>query len=230
MILRLAFVCSAVFALFVGAARAEGNYQNTRDGKTLVWNDQPKPGDEATWSGRRDRDGYAHGFGTLVWYTKEPGVDKPQLYALYWGNMVQGKLNGLVNLHSKKRTHHALFASGARLTRWTPGPARSRMTTEQMAMLEKHNATVSVGEPELASEKRSVVAEPGFAERAGVAEPEAPAVGPSEERSEVSEQRSESMNFVQDLVSERRPKIDIDDSLRLLAFPPRTLRKVSSGM
>jgi fibronectin type 3 domain-containing protein len=40
-----------------------------------------------------------------------------------------------------------------------------------------------------------------------------------------SDQRSESNESIQDLSSERWPKIDIDDSLRLLAFPPRSLRE-----
>ena len=34
-----------------GAAPAQGEYQRTKDGKTLVWNDDPKPGDVAAWSG-----------------------------------------------------------------------------------------------------------------------------------------------------------------------------------
>jgi hypothetical protein len=41
----------------------------------------------------------------------------------------------------------------------------------------------------------------------------------------VSDQRSESNESIQDLLSERWPKIDIDDSLRLLSFPPRSLRE-----
>jgi hypothetical protein len=40
-----------------------------------------------------------------------------------------------------------------------------------------------------------------------------------------SDQRSESNESIQDLSSERWPKIGIDDSLRLLAFPPRSLRE-----
>ena len=36
----------------------------------------------------------------------------------------------------------------------------------------------------------------------------------------------ESDESIQDLYSERWPKIDIDDSLRLLVFPPRALRSL----
>lgn len=186
-------------------ARADANYQRTRNGKTLVWNDHPKSGDEATWSGKRDREGYAHGFGTLIWYTKEAGVAKPQLYARYWGNMVRGKFNGAVNVHSKKKTHHAIFADGARITSWAPGRARARMTSNQIALLAKYNAAagVQVGEPE----------------------PQAPAAGPEDQTFEVIDQKSELNESVQDLWSERWPKIDIDESLRVLALPPRSLRK-----
>ena len=195
-----------VLLAFVDLAHSQGNYQRTRNGKTLVWNDHPKDGDVAIWSGGRDRDGYARGFGTLIWYTKEANAEKAQLFARYWGNMTQGKFNGAVNVHSKKKTHHAIFADGARLTRWAPGPASSRMTPQQTALVAKHNATA-----------------------AEALEPESPAQGPAS--AEVTAGRppagpsSESREAVRDLWSERWPKIDIDDSLRLLAWPPRSLRK-----
>ena len=62
-------------------------------------------------------------------------------------------------------------------------------------------------------------------------EPEAPAAGPLGQMSEVTSQRSErrgqkseAEDTIQDLWNERWPKIDIDESLRLLALPPRSLR------
>lgn len=62
-------------------------------------------------------------------------------------------------------------------------------------------------------------------------EPESPAAGPVDQRIETGDQRAddtgqkaESGESIQDLYTERWPKIDIDDSLRLLAFPPRSLR------
>jgi hypothetical protein len=90
-----------------------------------------------------------------------------------------------------------------------PGPdgaiatdSRARtMSAEQIALIEKHNA-IAAREPE----------------------PEAPAAGPVEQMSAVTDQRSERLESVSDIRSERWPKIDIDESLRILAFPPRSLR------
>jgi hypothetical protein len=185
--------------------RGEGNYQSTRDGKTLVWNNHPKPGDVATWSGARDPDDYARGFGQLTWYIKERGFIKPQFYARYWGRMVNGKFEGPVNVHSKRKTHYAIFIDGARVTHWAAGTAPSRATARWRAMVAQRHMNI---------------------------EPESPAAGPtaiSEQRQPESPGRtrgpSSSWNeSIQDLWSNRWPKIDIDDSLRVLALPPRSLR------
>src|SRR6266404_9477916 len=122
------FVFLAVL-MFATVALGDGTYQRTRNAKTLVWNDDPQPSDEASWSGAREREGYAHGFGTLAWYTNTKkdgtGSAKSELYARYWGNMVRGKLDGPVNVHSKGKTRHAIFADGVRMTRWDPGPGSS---------------------------------------------------------------------------------------------------------
>jgi hypothetical protein len=205
---RLFLVCGTILVLSAELALGEGRYQTTRDGKTLVWNNYPKPGDVAAWSGDRDREGYARGFGRLVWYTKEPGVDKPELYARYWGRMVDGKLEGPVNVHSNRKTYYAIFIDGARATGWMAGTAPSRATGRWRALVVKRRPSVE-REPEL----------------------EAPAAGPADERSAARDQRSDDTDqstalteSIQDLYSERWPKIDIDDSLRLLAYPPRSLR------
>jgi len=71
--IRSLFVCSALL-LFASVAYGAGSYQRTRDGKTLVWNDSPKLGEEATWSGKRDKNGFAAGSGTLTWYKVEPTI------------------------------------------------------------------------------------------------------------------------------------------------------------
>ena len=186
------FVCVALL-VSVDVARGEATYQRTRNGKTLVWNNRPKSGDEATWSGARDREGYARGFGTLTWYTKQSRFAKPTLFARYFGNMMQGKFNGPVNVHSKKKTHYAIFDDGVRTTQWSIGTAPRGATARWRAIIARQRIN---------------------SERSGVAEPEAPAEGPS----------SPPQESVQDLRSERWPKIDIDDSLRVLALPPRSLR------
>jgi hypothetical protein len=134
---RFLFVCGALL-VFAAVAFGDGTYQRTKDGKTLVWNNRPKPGDEAKWSGDRDREGYASGFGTLTWYTareSETGSAKSALYAHYWGNMVRGKLNGPVNSHSKGKTNHAVFTEGVRTTRWAAGPAPSQMVAQPSKQL-----------------------------------------------------------------------------------------------
>jgi hypothetical protein len=107
---------------FGGAAfgEGEGTYQRTKDGKTIVWNNDPKPGDAATWSGHRDAEGYATKAGTLIWYTARGTV-----YVRLYGEMVRGKFDGMVNGHSKEKTAHAIFADGKRTTPWAAGPARS---------------------------------------------------------------------------------------------------------
>ena len=185
-------------------ASGEGNYQSTKDGKTLVWNGHPKQGDVVMWSGARDRDDYGSGFGRLVWYTSEPESIKPQLYARYWGRMVDGKFEGPVNLHAKRKTHHAIFIDGTRVTSWAPGTATSRANAQWRRLAANRQANV---------------------------EPESPAAGPADQRSEVGDQMSDNRGLrtepgesIQDLGRERRPKIDVDESLRLLVYPPRSLR------
>lgn len=129
---RFLFACAALL-VFANVAYGDGTYQRTKNGKTLVWNNDPKPGDEATWSGDRDREGYASGFGTLIWYRaqkSETGSDKSALYMRYWGNMVRGKFNGPVNAHSNGKTDHAIFVDGVQTTRWAAGPAPSQIVAE----------------------------------------------------------------------------------------------------
>jgi hypothetical protein len=204
---RLLFVWGATLLLFANVALSEGAYQHTRNGRALIWNDHPKAGDEATWSGGRDREGYARGFGTLIWYTKETDSAKPALYARYWGNMVEGKFNGPVNVHSKKKTHYAIFADGARTTHWSTGTASSRAYAKWRSAIARQRIN---SEPSSVPRSRD----------SGVAEPEAPAEGPSR----TGELSSPADKSIRALRSEHWPMIDIDDSLRLLVWPPRSLR------
>ena len=130
---RCFFVYSAVLSLllFVHSANA-GAYQRTKDGKARVWNNYPQPGDMATWSGDRDTQGYATGYGTLTWYTTErkrvTGSNLPSLkHAIvgsYSGVMVRGKLDGsVVNVDANGKTFHGTFVDGRKGNDWAPGSA-----------------------------------------------------------------------------------------------------------
>jgi ketosteroid isomerase-like protein len=124
--IRSLFVCSALL-LFASVAYGAGSYQPTRDGKTLVWNDSPKPGEEATWSGRRDKNGFAAGSGTLTWYQVEPtivtgsNIPDARRYAVVIsrcsGKMVEGKFEGAVTY---------VDANGRGTTSLQPTSARER--------------------------------------------------------------------------------------------------------
>src|ERR1700716_3456226 len=45
LMMRYLFVCTALL-VFAPGTFASGEYQHTKDGKTTVWNNEPKPGDE----------------------------------------------------------------------------------------------------------------------------------------------------------------------------------------
>lgn len=129
--LRSILFCGGLL-LLASTSFAQGEYQQAKDGKTLIWNGTPKPGDTATWDGGRDKENYATGFGALTWYTA-----KGTVYGLYYGNMVHGKLEGPVNVHTNGRTAHAYFVDGGRVTGWARGPAPSKMAVPEEAIVEK---------------------------------------------------------------------------------------------
>src|SRR3984893_2524402 len=119
--LRTPFILMGLLVLATVGFAATGEYQQTKDGRTTVWNGSPKLGESASWAGARDKEGYATGFGTITWYTAEGKV-----YAMYYGNMIRGKLDGPVNAHSRGKTAHAYFADGGRETEGARGPAPAR--------------------------------------------------------------------------------------------------------
>jgi len=93
------FVYSALLMLLFASAGLAGQYQQTKDSKTIVWNEDHKPDDLVSWSGKRDADGYATGYGTLTWYTPddmmETGSNVPRKHyrisSRVSGTMVHGK-------------------------------------------------------------------------------------------------------------------------------------------
>ena len=128
---RFAGLVLSFSLVLVGGAYAGGTYQRTDDHKkALVWNNDPKPGDVATWSGDRDANGYATGPGTLQWLRVEPGfltgsnirARKRTPISSYSGTMLHGKFNGGVMTVDHGKTYHATFADGQKKGQWIAGP------------------------------------------------------------------------------------------------------------
>lgn len=140
---------------------AAGEYQQVRDGKTLVWNGMPTPGDTATWSGDHDKDNYATGFGDLTWYDAS---GKEQ--ALLYGNMIRGKFEGPVNMHTNGRTMHAYYANGGRVTGWSRGRAPSNMPAPAEGVAEKRKAEADGAKQEIAKAAEPESTPPQSRERA----------------------------------------------------------------
>jgi ketosteroid isomerase-like protein len=123
--IRSLFVCSALL-LFAGVTYAAGSYQRTRDGITLVWNDSPRRGELAMWSGERDKNGFATGSGTLTWYKVAPtivtgsNIPDGRRHAVvinrYSGKMVKGKFEGPVTyVDANGKRLQATFVNGKRV-------------------------------------------------------------------------------------------------------------------
>ena len=197
--------------LMANLAHGEGSYQRTRDNKTIVWNNSPEPGDVAVWSGARDKDGYAMGYGTLSWYTWRrsnlTGSNIPQdkfiITGRYSGNMVRGKLDGPVTgSDAAGKKLHAAFVDGKRVSDWSDetiektkpteaaGAGTERIATaETMSAPEKKSAKTNAtapGSAMIGSPEQVRPLEPLESERSrkipdAHAMPEAPAEGPSEE-------------------------------------------------
>lgn len=127
-------ICGGLLSLATGHVFA-GEYQKARDGKTMIWNWQPKPAETGDWSGGRDKDGYASGFGDLTWYNADGKV-----FGLFYGNMAHGKFEGAVNVHTGSRVAHAYFVSGDRVTSWARGSAKSNLTASEAAAVEQRKA------------------------------------------------------------------------------------------
>ena len=142
--------CGGLLA-FASAAFGQGEYQQTRDSKTMVWNGTPKPGETSAWSGDRDKENYASGFGDLTWYNA-----KGKVFALYYGNMVHGKFEGAVNVHSSGRTAHAYFVDGGRVTGWARGAAPAKMSVPEGVVAERRKAEAE----NVAAQKRLAAATP----------------------------------------------------------------------
>src|SRR5207237_4032446 len=139
-----------------------GTYQRTDNHKkALVWNNDPKPGDVATWSGDRDANGYATGPGTLQWFRVEPGfltgsnirARKRTPISSYSGTMLHGKFNGGVMTVDHGKTYHATFADGQKKGHWISGPLISKAErVETAAPAETSEPSETATSAEAASE------------------------------------------------------------------------------
>ena len=152
---RFAGLAFSFSLILVGGAYAGGTYQGTDDHKkALVWNNDPKPGDVATWSGNRDANGYAIGPGTLQWFRVEvePGsltgsntaARKRTPISSYSGTMLHGKFNGGVTIVDHGKPYHATFVDGQKKGQWIAGP-----------LITKAESAESVPSPEVAREAPS---------------------------------------------------------------------------
>ena len=194
--------------ILVSVAYADGTYQRTEDPKkTLVWNNDPQPGDIAAWSGDRDADGYATGPGTLQWFRAERGfmtgsnipARKRTPISSYSGTMVHGKFNGGVTTVDHGKTYHATFTDGHKTGRWAAGPLITKAESVETApRVEKAERVESATSTEVATEAPSSEKVSDEKTRSRVAEEteDVPAAGPTEEKSEVSGQTSDISNSV----------------------------------
>jgi len=217
--IRSLFVCSALL-LFASVAYGAGSYQRTRDGKTLVWNDSPKRGEEATWSGKRDKNGFAAGSGTLTWYQVEPtivtgsNIPDARRYAVvinrYSGKMVRGKLKGAVTyVDANGKRLQATFVKGGK-----------RPVTQQTATpTPERTPAPATPTPTPAPEQSPSPA----AQETPTAIPQQTAtLAPAQTATRTSEQQARQPDAKSTIVPIPTPP---DDSLRSLTAPPLALPK-----
>lgn len=199
---RLAALAFLFSLIFVSVAYADGTYQRTEDRKkTFVWNNDPQPGDIASWSGDRDADGYATGPGTLQWFRAQRGfmtgsnipARKRTPISSYSGTMVHGKFNGGVTTVDHGKTYHATFADGRKKGQWAAGPLITKAeSVETPPKVEKAERVESVTSTEAPSPEK--VLDEKTRTRVAEETEDVPAAGPAEETSEVSGQKSEINN------------------------------------
>lgn len=145
---RRLFVYGGLLALLITGTAFAGRYQRTKDGRTRVWNENPKPGDSVTWSGARDAKGYGTGYGTVTWFRPQNEVEtgshiaRERHYIVSRresGMMVQGKFEeasatpepkkkGRKDI-SDQRSSAPSTHTKARATKLQPSPAEEKATS-----------------------------------------------------------------------------------------------------
>jgi hypothetical protein len=169
------FLIGSALLLCLASGAFGGAYQRTKDGKTLVWNPDPKQEDRATWSGSRDPKRYASGQGTLTWFKIERRygmgsrlpIEKEIPVIRYSGNMVRGKFEGpVVAIDDQGKKSHATFADGVRSDEWMadsgPAPSPANVATPTPIEVKQKPAAVLAEEPvaEKADEMPTPIPEP----------------------------------------------------------------------
>ena len=232
--IRSLFVCSALL-LFASVAYGAGSYQRTRDGKTLVWNDSPKRGEEATWSGKRDKNGFAAGSGTLTWYKVEPtivtgsNIPDARRYAVvinrYSGKMVRGKWKGAVTyVDANGKRLQATFVNGSKRpvnrpphAEQTPTPTPQQTATSTPERTPAPATPTPTPAPEQSPSSAAQETPTAVPQRAATLAPEQTATRTSEQQARQPDAQST-------IVPIPTPP---DDSLRSLTAPPLALPKQS---
>lgn len=247
---RLLLICTALLLFANGSRADDGRYQLAKDGKTFVWNNRPRPNDAASWSGKRDEDGYATGYGTLTWYLSEKKIvtgsnlptTKHVATSSYSGKMVDGKFEGLVaNVDANGRTFHGTFVDGHKTRDWARGPISRRDRTDIAADRQREENvrhaelvdTAEAGPAAPAQGPSSIVETPtsdvqrptpnSESIREQGAQPpmvEAPAEGPPNVQKSDVSQKSE----ISGRATAKKPSAGMNDSLRSLIAPPASLR------
>ncbi len=175
---------------------AAGAYQRTDDRKkTVVWNNDPQPGDAAEWTGGRDSEGYAEGSGTLTWFRTHQAfatgsniaTSKKVPISHYTGTMMHGRFAGAVTTVDHGRTYHAKFVDGQRKGNWSLGPVVAKTTSTESIAAPEEPKKVAAPEPKIAAAENPS-AQAKVSEKT---EPEPPTEGPDEASPEVNSQKSE---------------------------------------
>jgi hypothetical protein len=184
--------------MFAGHAFGDGAYQRTDDRrKTLVWNNDPEPGDAAEWTGKRDSEGYAEGPGTLTWFRTQKAFatgsniagDRKVPISRYTGTMEHGKFVGAVTTIDHGKTYYGRFVDGQRKGNWSLGPVVAKATNVESAAEPEGPKKASASEPKVAVAKK--VESPAEPKISQATEPEPPTEGPDEASPEVRSQKSE---------------------------------------
>jgi hypothetical protein len=218
----VASLFAAALLLGLTGAAFAGGYQRTEDGKALVWNNDPKPNDEATWSGGRDEQGYATGAGTLAWYRKQQKLvtgsnllaKKTILISRYTGEMKHGKLDGaVVAVDASGKTYHGQFVDGHK-ERWVAGAAEKEQPFTERRTARRAEPLDAPAEGPTGAAVRSTEAKPRKA-TAGSADGESAQSAEPDARGAASSPTSKQAEF--------------DDSLKSLVGPPPALHQESRG-